>query len=130
MSEEKDTITQMVAGPLKRPRVDNTDSSVPNDVQDEEIWMQDGNIIIAVIDEAKNERIMFKCHRGLLVYSLTALKEMFEADHSCGSTAVSVSEHYDGTPVVRLYDEVDHVRHVLRVLYKPRYVIKIWLQLR
>ena len=112
----------MPANTSKRPRIDNADNPVLEDIQDEEIWMSDGNIVVAVVDEAKGERHLYKCHRGLLSKSLPVLGEMFEADHSSGCIVASASEHYEGTPVVRLYDESAHVQQLLQVIYNPRYV--------
>lgn len=112
----------MSGNPSKRPRLGDTNVSDMKDIQDEEIWMQDGNIVVAAVDETKHERRLFKCHRGLLASRLPVLKEMFEADLTSGSVTASASEHYEGTPIVRLYDEPDHIRQLLHVLYNPRCV--------
>ncbi len=90
---------------LKRQRLDEPSLEELTDVQYPEIWMSDGNIIIAAVDEEKNERHLFKFYRGLLADRLPVLRDMFEADLSSGSVGASVSEKYDGTPVVRLYDD-------------------------
>ena len=92
------------------------------DVHDEEIWMSDGNIIIGALDELKNERHLFKCHRGLLSSRLPTLHDMFEADGSGGLLSAAASEQYEGLPFVRLYDDPKDVKSLLRVLYNPRCV--------
>ncbi|KAI0088127.1 hypothetical protein BDY19DRAFT_994533 [Irpex rosettiformis] len=116
---------------LKRRRVSGGDDSgaSPKDIQDKEIWMSDGNIIIAAVDKGKSERHLFKCHRGLLASRLPVLREMFDADISSESVTASASEHYEGAPIVRLYDEVKHVRKLLEVLYNPiKLPHKWWLR--
>ncbi|KAI0801812.1 hypothetical protein BC629DRAFT_139719 [Irpex lacteus] len=104
---------------LKRQRLDEPSLEELTDVQDPEIWMSDGNIIIAAVDEEKNERHVFKFYRGLLTDRLPVLRDMFEADLSSGSVGASVSERYDGTPVVRLYDDHADVQLLLGVLHDP-----------
>ena len=101
----------------------DTDDAVIKDIPDKEIWMSDGNIIIAAVDEAKNERYLYKCHRGLLSKTLPVLGEMFEADLSSGCVTSSASEHYEGLPIIRLYDERVHVQQLLQVIYDPRRVL-------
>lgn len=112
----------MSANTHKRARPDDADKPGVQDIHDEEIWMPDGNIIIAAVDERKNQRRLFKCHRGLLASRLPVLKEMFEADLSSGLITASVSEHYEDTPIVRLYDDPEHIQELLSVLYDPRCV--------
>lgn len=94
------------------------------DIQDDIVWMSDGNVIIAVVDEAKCKRHLFKCHRSVLASRLPALKDMPDVDQSSGSTAAlaSDSEHIDGVPVARLYDDIADVRQLLYILYNPRCV--------
>ncbi|KAI0086521.1 hypothetical protein BDY19DRAFT_995812 [Irpex rosettiformis] len=110
----------MSANPSTQQQADDVSvgPGAVKDIQDQEIWMSDGNIIIAALDEAKNERHLFKCYRGLLAHRLPVLKEMFDADPS-GAIIASASEHHAGIPLVRLYDEPKHVRRLLQVLYNP-----------
>lgn len=112
----------------KRPRTDEDGNSTLKDIEDEEIWMSDGNIIIAVVDEAQNERHLFKCHRSVLSSSLPVLKEMFEADQLSGASTTLASEHYEGIPIVRLFDEPQDVRQLLGIFYNPRYAASRWLK--
>ncbi|KAI0801825.1 hypothetical protein BC629DRAFT_1591506 [Irpex lacteus] len=119
----------MSANTHKRARPDDADKPGVQDIHDEEIWMPDGNIIIAAVDERENQRRLFKCHRGLLASRLPVLKDMFEADLSSGLITASVSEHYEDTPIVRLYDDPKHIQELLSVLYDPsKLPYKWWLR--
>lgn len=92
-----------------------------NDTPNAEVWMADGNIIVAAVDESKKQRHLFKCHRGFLCKRLPALEDMFAA----GDVAVSASasEQYEGLPVVRFYDPYEQVKLLLECLYDARCVL-------
>lgn len=107
--------------PAKRARLEDSEALL--DTPDEEVWFSDGNIIVAAVDDVKNRRHLFKCHRGLLAKRLPALGDMFEAGIIAGSA--SASEQFDGHPVVRLYDRHEHLKALLRALYDPSSVFLI-----
>lgn len=48
-------------------------------VEDSDVLCNDGNVIIAVVDEQRNARHLLKCHRGVLSARLPALRDMFDA---------------------------------------------------
>ena len=82
-------------------------------VKDEEVWMDDGNIIVS---GGTNPRTMFKCHRSILSTRSDIFSDVFTLPAS------SANELYEGLPVVHLPDAAADVKQLLRILYDPRCV--------
>ena len=100
--------------PLKRARpADDAPSQEPayKFVEDQTVWMDDGNVIIA----AGNEPVhLFKCHRSVLCKNSEMMNDMFGVPFSC--------DQHQGVPIVPMPDDVDDVRALLKMLYDPVYV--------
>lgn len=86
-------------------------------VQDLDLWMADGNVVIAVADNTSNETIMrgFKCHCGVLAKHSQIFEGMFSIPASSDA-----GDLYDGLPLVALPDAYVDVKTFLRLLYDPR----------
>ncbi len=85
-------------------------------VQDPDLWIEDGNVVIAVADETSEEKIMrgFKCHRGVLAKHSQVFAGLFSIPPSGEAEDV-----YDGLPLVTLPDAYADVKNLLRFLYDP-----------
>lgn len=83
--------------------------SVSDVVEDEYVWLEDGNIIVAA---GENPTLMFKCHRSILAANSRIFKDMFAV-----SVPSPTDETYQGLPLVKLPDPPDDVRRLMRLLY-------------
>ena len=95
---------------LKRLRVDGSeeDAQGPTYVEDKDIWMDDGNIIIS---GGTNPAHLFKCHKSILSKSSPVFSEMFGIELT--------GDVYQGLPVVPLLDAAEDVRALLKMLHEP-----------
>jgi hypothetical protein len=91
------------------------------DIQDPKVWFEDGNIIIAAVNDTKNHRHLFKCHQALVAQRLPALKNTLEA--AAIADSISASETLLRLPIVHLHDPYEHLKALLRVLYNPWFVV-------
>ncbi len=109
----------------KRRRVDQ------DYVRDADLWVEDGNIIIAATDANDPESTkgkttyVFKCHRSLL----SKQSKVFEGLLSIPPSA-EAQDMYDGLPLVALPDTYADVKRVLQYLYEPGYCSLYLLLLR
>lgn len=87
-------------------------------VQDPDIWMSDGNIIIATVDFSDDERptYVLKCHKSLLARHSQVFEDLFHIAQP------SVDDEYEGIPLVTLSDSYKDVKGLLRMLYDFRSV--------
>lgn len=81
--------------------------------QDPDIWMSDGNIIVAARDEENDTMSGFKCHQSVLAKQSTVFAELFTLNQPEGA------ELYEGVPVVALPDAAADVKALLRIIYDP-----------
>lgn len=95
----------------KRRRVDQDEL-----VQDEKVWMDDGNIIVAASEEKDGEKTTyaFRCHKSVLARQSSVFQDLFTVPQP------EDAEQFQGTPVVRLPDACEDVRRLLEMLYDPR----------
>ena len=98
---------------VKRLRVDGgeEDAQEPTYVEDKDIWMDDGNIIIS---GGTNPAHLFKCHKSILSKNSPVFSEMFGIELT--------GNVYQGLPVVPLPDAAEDVRALLKTLYEPMYI--------
>ena len=98
----------------KRPRErEDEGAEVPAVVEDEKIWMEDGNIVVSA---GTNPVFMFKCHRSMLANVSDIFNDMLALPFS------DAVETYKGVPMVHLQDSPDDIRGLLRMLYDVTYV--------
>ena len=71
---------------------------------DEELWLDDGNIILVAQD------VGFRVYKGLLTKQSPVFQDLL------GSKENRADEYMDGVPVVRIFDSPYDLRHLLRVL--------------
>lgn len=92
-------------------------------VRDMDLWMEDGNIVIAATDvdesdgsgAAKEETTyVFKCHRSILSMQSKVFEGLLGIPPS-----VETRDMYDGFPLVILPDAYADVKALLSYLYKP-----------
>ncbi|KAI0345780.1 hypothetical protein BDW22DRAFT_913150 [Trametopsis cervina] len=91
-----------------------------NVLQDPDIWMDDGNLIIAAMDEVgdKTATYLFKCHKSVLERQ----SQVFQALLSMPASSSS-EDTYNGLPLVHLTDPYKDVKGLLHLLYEPLAVI-------
>ena len=93
----------------KRLRVDNDLDDGPSVVEDQDMWMDDGNVVISVGD---NPAHLFKCHRSVLSDNSVVFERMLGIPPS-----TAPEEQYQGLPKVHLTDDADDVRKLLKILH-------------
>ena len=93
----------------KRPR------TTTEYVEDPDIWSDDGNVVIAVVEQTKEGDVThaFKCHKFTLCKYSSVFQDMFSMP------SPAEAEEYDGVPVVVLPDPYQDVRGLLRMLDDP-----------
>ena len=72
--------------------------------RDEEIWFEDGNIIVIAEDTA------FRLYRGILSAASPVFKDLFSVPQPADA------ETMDGCPVVHLADSATDLRHFFRAV--------------
>ncbi|CAA7261819.1 unnamed protein product [Cyclocybe aegerita] len=104
--------------PLKRPRTSDdsegpsgsTEQSGPELVRSEELWFEDGSVIIQA------ESTQFRVHKTILARSSSIFRDIFEIGEQSASEAV-----VDGCPVVHVSDSAVEMHHFLLLLYDQKY---------
>lgn len=81
--------------------------------RDPELYHNDGNIVIAAVDQADENTVYFKVHQTILSKYSMVFSDMFSLPQ-----AVDL-ESYDGAPVVVLPDDAKDVRAFLTAIYDP-----------
>ncbi|KAI0345782.1 hypothetical protein BDW22DRAFT_1353373 [Trametopsis cervina] len=83
-------------------------------VQDPELWMEDGNVIIAAVDDISERKTthIFKCHKSVLAQQSEVFLSMFSIPPS-----LNAKDLYDGLPFVRVTDSYKDVKRLLQLLY-------------
>ena len=86
-------------------------------LHDEDLWLEDGNIVIAATDETQEEKAVyaFKCHRSVL----TKHSNVFEGLLSI-PPSTDTQDLYEGLPLITLPDQYADVKGLLRFLYDSR----------
>lgn len=74
-----------------------------------EPWFDDGNIIL------ETEAMQFRVHRGVLAASSNIFADMFSVPQP-----VQGDEVVDGCPVVKMLDNAEELKHVLKAIYDRR----------
>ncbi len=82
---------------------------LPQPAKDEEIWFDDGNIVVVAGDTA------FKLYRGILSSVSPVFKDLFSMPQP------ETTETMDGCPVVLLSDSATELRHFFRLVAKPTF---------
>lgn len=104
--------TQADEQPLKRRRIDDGVSGSQGPdlkyVEDQDVWMDDGSIIIAAGTDPTH---LFKCHKSVLSKNSLVFSEMFGL--------ALTGNAYQDVPVVPLPDAANDVRTLIRMLYDP-----------
>lgn len=85
-------------------------------VPDMDLWMEDGNIIIAATDVSSEKKTTyaFKCHRSVL----SKQSKVFEGLLGIPSSEDS-QDMYDGLPLIMLPDAWADVKGLLHYVYEP-----------
>lgn len=104
------------SSPCKRPRLGDdvaedfsgSPARIEPLTKDGEYWFQDGSVVLAV------ERHGFRVHQGVLSINSAFFAELFSIPQPKNQETV------DGCPVVHMQDSLDEIRHLLRIVYKPR----------
>ncbi|KAI1786572.1 hypothetical protein LXA43DRAFT_1033238 [Ganoderma leucocontextum] len=77
--------------------------------KDEEIWFDDGNIVVVAGDTA------FRLYKGGLSFVSPVFKDLFSVPQP------EIAETMDGCPVVRFSDSPSELRHFFRLVAKPAF---------
>ncbi|KAI0756281.1 hypothetical protein C8Q80DRAFT_1127689 [Daedaleopsis nitida] len=93
--------------PAKRPRTEDTSEGQDEIRKDEQLWFEDGNIVIIAQHSA------FCVHKGVL----SRHSETFSGLFTVPQPAEDSIERMDGCPVVHVSDSAHDFKHLLHVLY-------------
>lgn len=108
------------SGARKRQRLDRT--LVP----DLDLWMEDGNIVIAAVDESSEDKTtyVFKCYKGLLSKHSPVFRDLLTLPQPSNADS---EDSYEGLPLITLTDSYKDVKQLLQLLYYPRcVVVRFW----
>lgn len=97
----------------------NSDEQPKKVIQDDDIWMSDGNLVIAVPCEDEDTVHIFKCHKSILATRSSVFESMFTLPQT------ETTETYEGLPVVQLRDDPKAMKALLKFLYNPTYVFRV-----
>ena len=83
-------------------------------VHDNDIWMEDGNLIVAATDGSSEQKTTyaFKCHRSILSKQSTVFEGLLGIPPSNAAQDV-----YEGLPLITLPDQYTDVKQLLCSLY-------------
>ena len=86
-------------------------------VHDEDLWLEDGNSIVAATDDESQEKVTytFKFHRSLLAKQSIVFEDMLAIPPS-----TSAQDIYEGLPLMILPDRYADVKGLLHFLYDLR----------
>lgn len=87
-------------------------------VQDPDLWLSDGNIIIVAPDDSQESDSLahaFRVHKSVLAKHSPVLDDLFKLPQGLDA------EVHEGVPIVRLTDSSSDVRDLLRMFYDPAY---------
>lgn len=84
-------------------------------VQDPELWMSDGNIVVTAVETTEKESIThaFRVHKSVLAKHSPVFGDLFTLPQA------AETEQYEGIPVVKLPDHYRDIRGLLRLFYNP-----------
>ncbi len=82
----------------------------------DDLWFDDGNIIIRTILSDKKGYTACKLHKSILASHSNIFHNLFDGPQNVFEVA---SDRYDGVPVIDLPDSPSEVNHFLRALYFP-----------
>lgn len=86
---------------------DDAPTALTNLKPDEEVWLNDGNVVIGA------ETTAFRVHRSVLSLHSDVLRDMFTLPPPTDDG----QEMMEGYPVVRVSDMAADMRHMLKALY-------------
>lgn len=83
--------------------------------RDPDMWMGDGNVVIAAVDETGEEKgiRLFRCHMSVLAKHSTVFEDLFALARGLDA------EEYEGLPLVTVTADCNDVKGLLRILYDP-----------
>ena len=96
---------------LKRSRPTAGDTDRPALVEDSDVWMTDGNVVISA---GVDPTYLFKCHCSVLSKHSVVFERMLGIPPAAGP-----EDQYQNLPKVHLTDDPDDVRMLLTILYSP-----------
>ncbi|KAJ3484240.1 hypothetical protein NLI96_g5772 [Meripilus lineatus] len=82
-------------------------------VNDDDIWVSDGNIILSSLSSSGSTLYLFKCHKSTLARWSSIFQTMLSLPQGPGE------ETFEGLPVVQLMDPPEDVQALLTLLYDP-----------
>jgi hypothetical protein len=84
----------------------------PNTVRSADVWYDDGTLIICA------ENTLFRVHRGILAAQSDIFKDMLSIPQPPSVNA----ETFEGCAMVRVHDNAEDMKRLLRVVLDIRYV--------
>jgi hypothetical protein len=101
----------------KRPRIHkNKQGDEVETYECDDLWFDDGSIIIRTILSDKNAYSACKVHKSILASHSNFFHDLFDGPQTVFEFA---SDRYDGVPVIDLPDPPSEVNHFLKALYFP-----------
>lgn len=80
-----------------------------------DLWLDDGNIVLGVLDHTSCQRSLFRIHKTVLSMHSLVFRDIFEAEVPPHGEDLQ----YRGLPMLYLYDSVEDTIALLMALYKP-----------
>lgn len=101
----------------KRPRIHKSKAGDEVETYEcDDLWFDDGNIIIRTILSDKKVYTACKVHKSILASHSNFFHDLFDGPQTAFELA---SDRYDGVPVIDLPDSPSEVNHFLKALYFP-----------
>jgi len=101
----------------KRPRIHKSKTGDEVETYEcDDLWFDDGNIIIRTILSDKNVYTACKVHKSILASHSNSFHDLFDGSQTVFEVA---SDRYDGVPVIDLPDSPSEVNPFLKALYFP-----------
>jgi hypothetical protein len=99
---------------LSEPSARKRTRSEVEEVRDSDLYLPDGNVVLAVYDRAAKRTTYFRVLKSLMAKHSPVFGDMFSMP------SPPDAEKYDDAHLVCLEDDVNHLRTVLNMLHDPR----------
>ncbi|KAI0315097.1 hypothetical protein OF83DRAFT_380509 [Amylostereum chailletii] len=88
-------------------------------VHSDDVWMEDGNIVLRAPYKGDSSVILFKAHKFVLATHGAVFRDLFGGPQTAFDVA---SDRYDGLPVMDMQDDYEDLGDFLKALYYPNFL--------
>ena len=86
----------------------------PDESRDEDLYFEDGSVIISANNIGSGDLVYFRVHKSVLSKQSTVFKDMFSLP------SPSDIDTYDSLPLVHVHDDAKDFKQFLQAIYDPR----------